>query len=98
MTEDYLPVETLHKQVQAYLTNKQNEIEEQKEGRRYYHCAQWSEKHLRILAARNQSAITFNRVGRKINSVTGIVQRQRQDPKAFPRSPQHEEGAEVATT
>lgn len=94
----YLSVDVLHKQVQDYLTSKQLEIEEQKEGRRYYNGAQWSAGELKILAKRNQAAITYNRVGRKINQISGIVQRQRQDPKAFPRSPKHEDGAEIATT
>lgn len=94
----YLSVEALHQQVQNYLTNKQAEIEEQKEGRRYYHCAQWTAAELEILRKRNQAVITYNRIGRKINQITGIVQRQRQDPKAFPRSPKYEQGAEVATT
>lgn len=94
----YLSVEALHKQVRDYLTNKRAEIEEQKEGRRYYHCAQWTAAELAILAKRNQAAITFNRIGRKINQITGIVQRQRQDPKAFPTAPNDEHGAEIATT
>lgn len=97
-TPGYLSVETLHKQVQDYLTSKQLEIEEQKEGRRYYHAAQWSAKELEVLAKRKQAAITYNRIGRKINQISGVVQRQRQDPKAYPRSPKHEEGAEIATT
>jgi hypothetical protein len=93
----YLTVEALHKQVQNYLTNKQAEIEEQKEGRRYYHCAQWTASELEILRKRNQAVITFNRISRKINQITGIVQRNRQDPKAYPRTPKYEQGAEVAT-
>ena len=40
----------------------------------------------------------LNRINRKINGIVGLVERVRQDPKAYPRSPKHEEGAEVATT
>jgi hypothetical protein len=39
----------------------------------------------------------FNRVGRKIDGVVGLVERIKQDPKAYPRTPKHEEGAELAT-
>ncbi len=41
--------------------------------------------------------MTFNRIGRKIDGVVGLIERLRQDPKAYPRTPQHEEGAELAT-
>jgi hypothetical protein len=93
----YLSVEKLHKQVRDYLTIKQPEIEEQREGRRYYHCSHYTAQEFAILAKRNQAAITFNYVVRKINQICGVVQRQRQDPKAFSRTPKHEEGAELAT-
>jgi hypothetical protein len=94
----YLPVERLREQYINYLTVKMPEIEEQKEARRYYHGAQWSADDIRILRKRKQPIITYNRIGRKINGIIGLVERVRQDPKGFPRSPNHEEGAEVATT
>lgn len=94
----YLPVDRLREQYINYLTVKGPEIEEQREARRYYHGAQWSAEDIRVLRARRQPIITFNRVGRKINGIVGLVERVRQDPKAFPRSPKHEEGAEIATT
>lgn len=94
----YLPVERLREQYINYLTVKMPEIEEQKEARRYYHGAQWSAEDIRILRKRHQPIITFNRINRKINGIVGLVERVRQDPKGFPRSPAHEEGAEVATT
>lgn len=96
--KQYLPVERLREQYINYLTTKGPEIDEQKEARRYYHGAQWSAEDIRTLRARKQPIITFNRVNRKINGIVGLVQRVRQDPKAFPRTPKHEEGAEVATT
>jgi hypothetical protein len=94
----YLPVERLREQYLGYLMSKQPEIEEQKEARRYYHGAQWSAEDIRTLRARRQPIITFNRINRKINGIVGLVERVRQDPKAYPRTPKHEEGAEVATT
>lgn len=97
-SKQYLPVERLRQQYTGYLTTKGPEIEEQKEARRYYHGAQWDAKDIKILRDRHQPIITFNRIGRKINGIVGLVERVRQDPKAFPRSPKHEAGAEVATT
>jgi hypothetical protein len=93
----FLPVGTLIKQYLDYLTNKSAEIEEQKESRRYYHNAQWTEEQLRTLRKRKQPPVTVNRVQRKINGIVGLTQRMRQDPKAYPRTPDHDEGAELAT-
>jgi hypothetical protein len=80
-----------------YLGNKINEIEEQKDARRYYHGAQWTEAQLKILKKRHQPPSTKNRIARKIDGTIGLIERLRQDPKAFPRTPKQEEGAELAT-
>lgn len=80
-----------------YLGNKTNEIEEQKDARRYYHGAQWTEEQLKVLKKRRQPPSTKNRIARKIDGTIGLIERLRQDPKAFPRTPKQEEGAELAT-
>jgi hypothetical protein len=41
--------------------------------------------------------VTSNRIVRKIDAVVGLVEKLRQDPKAYPRTPQHDKGAELAT-
>ena len=80
-----------------YLGNKINEIEEQKDARRYYHGSQWTEEQLKVLKKRRQPPSTKNRIARKIDGTIGLIERLRQDPKAFPRTPKQEEGAELAT-
>lgn len=80
-----------------YLGNKRAEIEEAKNARRYYHGAQWTSEQIKILKKRKQPVTTYNRIGRKIDGVVGVLERLRQDPKAFPRTPQHQEGADLAT-
>lgn len=87
----------LKKSYLDYIGNKQDEIEEQKSSRRYYHAAQWTDAQIKALNKRKQPVVTFNRIARKINGVVGLIERLRQDPKAFPRTPKHEEGAELAT-
>lgn len=94
---EYWSLERCKKAYLDYLGNKTEEIEEQKDARRYYHGAQWTEKQIKALNDRKQPVVTFNRIGRKIDGVVGLIERLRQDPKAFPRTPQHEEGAELAT-
>jgi hypothetical protein len=95
--EGYFPVTRLKTQYIDYLATKQLEIEEQQQARHYYHGAQYTAREIEILRSRKQPIITFNRVGRKIDTIVGLLQRIKQDPKAFPRSPKHADGAEIAT-
>jgi hypothetical protein len=80
-----------------YLGGKNEEIKEQKQSRAYYHGAHWTDEQVRAFNTRKQPVVTYNRVGRKINAIVGLLERQKQDPRGFPRTPQHEEGAELAT-
>src|SRR5690348_9461702 len=93
----FLPVLTLHRQLQDYLGAKVEEIEEQKDSRRYYHGAQLDHEQRRVLRLRHQPVQIWNRVGRKINGIVGQVERMRCDPKAVGRDPKSEQGAEIAT-
>lgn len=80
-----------------YLSNKSEEIKEQQNSRRYYHGSQWTAAQIKALNRRKQPVVTYNRIGRKINAVVGLLEKQRQDPRGFPRTPRNEEGAEIAT-
>jgi hypothetical protein len=95
--EGYFTVEQLKRQYYDYVGSKTAEIEEAKEARRYYHGAQWTDKEIKALKRRKQPVITSNRIVRKIDAVVGLVERLKQDPKAYPRNPSSEQGAEVAT-
>jgi hypothetical protein len=95
----YLPLSRLKKQLTAFLGAKTDEHTEAGMARRYYHGAQWEAKHLKTLGDRNQPVVTFNRIKRKINVVCGVLEKLKQDPKAYPRTPnpQGEKGAELAS-
>lgn len=93
----FYDVTRLRRQFLDYLGTKRLEIEEQKVARRYYNGSQWTAAELQILKKRGQPATTYNRVARKIDAVIGWIERLRQDPKAYPRTPSHEQGADVAT-
>src|SRR5579864_598338 len=93
----YLDIGQLKRQYYDYFGVKNAEIEEQKEARRYYHGAQWTDKEIRKLKDRRQPVVTSNRIVRKIDAVVGLVERLRQDPKAFPRNPSSQKGADLAT-
>jgi hypothetical protein len=96
-SDGFWPVSRLRQGYVDYLTAKQLEYEEQRQSRHYYHGAQWTGDEIRTLRNRRQPVITFNRVGRKVDQVVGIVGRLRTDPKAFPRNPKNADGAEIAT-
>jgi hypothetical protein len=96
-TTSYWPLSKLKKCYTDYLFNKREEIDEQIDARRYYHGSQWTKEQLAVLRKRKQPAMTFNRIARKVNGVVGLVEKLRQDPKAYARTPQHEQGAELAT-
>jgi hypothetical protein len=93
----FFPVSRLRQQYIDYLSTKVLEYEEQKISRHYYHAAQWSPDEIRILRNRRQPVVTFNRTNRKIDSIVGLVQRLRQDPKAFPTNPNSQAGADIVT-
>src|ERR1019366_3596875 len=84
--ESFLPVERLRRPDLDYIGAKVLEVEEQNLGRHYYHGAQWSAEDIRILRARRQPIVTYNKVAKKINGIVGLLQKLRQDPKAYPRN------------
>lgn len=94
---DYWPLTKCKRAYLDYLSSKRLEIDEQQEARRYRHGAHWTSTQVEALNKRKQPVVTYNRIGRKINGVVGLVEKLRQDPKAYPRTPKHEEGAELAT-
>lgn len=65
--------------------------------RDYKDGKQYTAEERAILKKRKQPIITINRVKRKIEFMTGLEKQQRTDPKAFPRTPRHEDGAQAAT-
>jgi hypothetical protein len=93
----YLSVDRLKQGYISYLTVKVDEYEEQRLSRHYYHGSQWSPEEIKILRSRRQPIITFNEVGPKVDNLVWIAQRFRADPKAYPRTPAHAGGAEIAT-
>jgi hypothetical protein len=77
----------LKKKYLNYLDNKSEEIREQQDARRYYHGSQYTAAQIKVLNKRKQPVVTYNRIGRKINAVVGLLERQKQDPRGFPRTP-----------
>ena len=87
----------LQRWFRAFETNKEREQEEQREHRRYYHGKQWTPDEVKKLKKRGQAPIFDNRIARKVDFLVGVEQRMRRDPKAFPRTPKEDNGADAAT-
>src|SRR4051812_8262363 len=90
-------MDKLRRQFENYAGTKFNEIDEQRLSWRYYYAVQYDKKQLQTLKDRGQPAITFDRTGRKIDGLVGVIRKLRTDPKAWPRTQNQESGAEVAT-
>jgi hypothetical protein len=80
-----------------YIGTKREEIDEQQDARRILHGSQWTQDQLNEFKKRRQPTTTNNKIVRKIDGIIGTLERLKQDPKAFPRTPMHEDGAELAT-
>jgi hypothetical protein len=65
--------------------------------RDFYDGDQWDDEDLDDLAERNQAPVVINRIFKKVNYLTGLGVQGRADPKALPRTPQHEEDVQAIT-
>lgn len=65
--------------------------------RDYYDNKQWTDTEVQALKARKQPVVTYNRIARKVDFLSGLEKQQRKDAKAFPRTPNDEDAANAAT-
>lgn len=89
--------EKLIRQFEESFDNTQEARRESERDRDYYDGKQLTDEELTALAARMQPPVISNRVKPKINALLGFEKRQRTDPRAYPRTPKHEQEAQAAT-
>ncbi len=65
--------------------------------RDYYDHHQLTEQEENTLRRRGQPIIINNRIQRKVDAMVGLEQKGRVDPQAWPRNPQDQDAADVAT-
>lgn len=65
--------------------------------RDYRDNKQWTDDEQATLNLRKQPIVTYNRVQRKVNFLSGLEKQSRKDPKAFPVTPGDEDAANAAT-
>lgn len=92
-------VTRLRQQYLDFAGSKRNEIEEARIARHYFNSDQLTANEVKTLKKRRQPPVVRNKIDRKINGVVGLVERLRQDPKAYPRTPvEQERGGDVIAT
>jgi hypothetical protein len=97
ISDKALDVGRYRKMLGDYVDLKNDEIDERVESNRYYHAKQWTDAELAVLEREGRPDIVYNRIAKKVNGVVGLLERLRQDPKAYARTPNHDEGANVAS-
>lgn len=63
----------------------------------YYDGIQWTASERQTLRKRKQPDLVFNRVRPAINGTLGVIKQGSTDPRAYPRNPQDEDSADVAS-
>jgi len=70
---------------------------ESERARDYVDGIQLTAEEVSELKSRGQPPVVINRIRRKIEWLKGLEVKQRTDPKAFPRTPEHQDDAESVT-
>ena len=92
--------DTLSRLVEMYESAEQSTADSRElceRDRDYKLGEQWTEAEVSTLKKRKQPVITINRIGPKVDFLLGMETQRRRDPRAFPRTPDDEEGATAAT-
>lgn len=83
--------------VEQFLDDTEEARQDSERSRDYYNHYQWTQEEAQILRSRKQQPITINRVKPKIEGLKGLLIQRKTDPKAFPRTQEHEEAAHAVT-
>lgn len=99
--EDSVKVDDrLAKYRQQFNESADNTLKERADAERnrdYFDGVQWTADEIATLEKRGQPVITDNKIKDKVEYMEGVERKTRTDPKAFPRTQQHEQDADVAT-
>lgn len=92
-----LSIDKVQDQVERFMTDTDIARDRSERCRDYYDHKQWTEAEAQKLRNRNQAPIVVNRVRYKVNGLVGLYDLRKTDPKAFPRTPKHEESSHSVT-
>ncbi len=80
-----------------FINFTQDERKRAERRRDYRDLKQWTEEQVAQLEAREQAAICIDHIGKKVDALMGVEISGRTDPRAYPRTPQHEQAADAIT-
>ncbi len=95
--ENALDIGRLEKMVTASEEVTETNRRKAERDRDYFDGKQLTKEELAALKKRGQPPVVFNGVRKKIEWLEGLQIKQRTDPKAYPRTPEHGEAADAAT-
>lgn len=91
------PLARLLSYVEDASTYFQEANERSRRDRDYFDGRQWSDQDAADRQDMGRAVLTLNRIGRKVRFLKGYEAKTRTSPKALPRTPAHQQAAEVAT-
>lgn len=90
-------VEQLQQDFETFLTQTQDARDLAARDRDYVDHIQWTDTEIAELQKRKQAPVVINRLKVKVNFLVGAERNSRTDPRALPRTPDHEDAADAAT-
>jgi hypothetical protein len=84
-------------QFDEFADNTVTARKDSEKSRDYVDHKQWTSAEVSTLEKRGQPVITDNKIKDKVEYLEGMERKTRTDPKAFPRTPKHQQDADVAT-
>lgn len=96
-TDGKLTVETLCSMFMASEDASYDARKLAERDRDYHDGKQLSDEEIKALRKRKQPEYIDNRIKSKVDYLVGLEKQQRVDPRAYPRTPMHEDDAEAAT-
>lgn len=94
---DKAQLEQFRKWFSSFWTNTLESRELSERDRDYYDNIQLTEEELAEMKKRGQPPTIKNKIKQKIDYMIGLEQKSRTDPKAYPRTPNHDKDGEAAT-
>ena len=97
LADEEVLLDKLKTEFEDFITNTQTARDASDRDRHYVDHIQWDAEEEQILRDRGQAPIVINRIKKKVNFLIGVNENTQTDPKAFPRTPKHEQGSEAIT-
>lgn len=92
-----LTVEALRTQFEDFESSTNDARARSEQARDYRDLKQWTPEQIEELNRRRQSPLVIPKIPAKVDFLVGLEKQQRADPRAFPRTQEHEQAADAVT-